>query len=433
MQSAGASAICRGIAMVLFLLQVRIGIEYLGTDLFGFWVALGSMGIILGVADLGLGFGLQNRVSHAMGEGQPGRIPALAARAGKSLAVVSVVVLLGGLTAVQFRIPGRLFHMPGVGTDIGLNTCFLIAVAGVAVAIPLGIPNRVATGLQMGWLSSIGQVVSAAAVLSVLIVSWKLRFPFPLFLVLAVAAGQCGSVLVAVVLLGRFRWSIPDFKARPVAADGMTRHGLRFLLPQAGAVVVNQYPVIAISSVLGVSAVVPWVVAMRTLGMITQVHGFMVGPLWPAFSEASASREFEWISRTFRKTAAFSIIFGTAMGVAMALLGRRVIVIATGVTGSVPDVEVYLGLVAWSVASVLIATPVTLLNALDRLGVQSACAAVTIVTVVSGVPWAAANFGLAGAAVLLGAVYGILLLPVLWGEALATINRISGEQLRDPA
>lgn len=433
LQSAVVSAVCRGFTMGLYLLQVRIGIEYLGSDLFGFWASLGSVAVILGIADLGMGFGLQNRVSRAMGEGRLTDVPSLAVQAIKPLVVAGCMLLLIGGAAAWIQAPARLFRFSEGSFDANLELCFMIAVGGVAAAIPLGIPHRIAIGLQMGWLSAVGQVVSAFLVFAVFVAAWNLDLDFVVFLVLAVAAGQAGSVAIAVVLMRKYRWRFSADGSNGARAVGLTRHGLRFLLPQVSAVVVNQFPVIAISSVLGVSSVVPWVVAMRLLGMITQVHGFVIGPFWPAFSEASASGDFRWIVRTFWRTAALSALFGITMGVFMSAAGRPILEIVTGSAQNVPQSAVYLALVAWCVATVLMAAPVTLLNALDRLGTQSVCAIATIVAVVAGVPWIVGEFGLLGAAVLLTTIYAGFLLPVCWGEALATLGRISRAEQRSLA
>jgi O-antigen/teichoic acid export membrane protein len=430
LQSTAVSAVCRAVTIGLYLLQVRIGLDYMGAELFGFWASLGSVAVILGIADLGMGLGLQNRVSRAMGEGRIDDIPSLAVHAVKALTVVAGILILIGGAIAGFRIPSGIFNFSSGSSYASVELCFMIVVVGVAAAVPLGVPHRIAIGVQMGWLSAFGQVVSAILVFAVVVCAWKLNLDFLVFLVLAVAAGQSGSVAIAAVLIRKYRWRFSGNGSGGAGASGLTRHGLHFLFPQLGAVVVNQFPVIAISSVLGVAAVVPWVVSMRLLGMITQVHGLMIGPFWPAFSEAAASGDFRWIARTFQRVAAISVLFGVLMGALMTAFGQPVLEIVTGSAEGVPPTAVYLALVAWCVATVLMSAPVTLLNALDRLGVQSVCAVATILAVVVGTPWALGEFGLIGAAVLLAAVYSGILLPVSWAEALAALARMSGRQGR---
>lgn len=57
----------RVIASVTMLVSLPLTVRYLGEERYGLWMTIGSLVSILGVTDLGLGYGVINRVAEADG------------------------------------------------------------------------------------------------------------------------------------------------------------------------------------------------------------------------------------------------------------------------------------------------------------------------------------------------------------------------------
>ena len=59
----------RGIGVFCQFAQVPIALHYLGSEGFGLWVTLMTLNFVVSSSDLGIGFGVQNRIAEALGAG----------------------------------------------------------------------------------------------------------------------------------------------------------------------------------------------------------------------------------------------------------------------------------------------------------------------------------------------------------------------------
>jgi len=415
-QTAGASTVSRAISLGALLLQVPIALSYLGLEAFGFWAVLTSMGTFLQVTDLGMGLGLQNRVSKAVGEGQLRLVPKLAATAFRSLTWVAIGVFILGIGALKVGLLGKLFPLSDPVALGGVDLNVTIAVIAFSLSIPMAVSHRVAIGLQLGWISSLAGAVMAVLVLVAVVAGALMELSFPVFLCLALTAPFLSGIGVLIVLMHRMKWGLAEFRTIPGKGRTLLRHGLLFVLPQVSAVTVNQYPILVLSGLLGPASVVPWVVTTRLLGLITQIHGMIIGPFWPAFAEAAAKGDHKWIVRTQHRTLVFSIVYGCISGGVLLASGEVLILAWTGDPLAVPSIATLLPLVIWGALQVFVSPAVTLLNAVDRLKIQSLCAFMTIIVTIIVAPIAARHFGISGVAIVLACTFGLFSVPMSFGE-----------------
>lgn len=84
----------RAIASVTLLVSLPLTVRYLGEERYGLWMTIGSLVSVLGITDLGLGYGLIARVAEADGRQDREHAAGAVATAFLLLSAVAVGILL---------------------------------------------------------------------------------------------------------------------------------------------------------------------------------------------------------------------------------------------------------------------------------------------------------------------------------------------------
>jgi O-antigen/teichoic acid export membrane protein len=202
-----------------------------------------------------------------------------------------------------------------------------VFVACFLLNIPLGIVNRIQIGYQQGFANNLWTALGSMFALGAVVLACKLRASLP-WLVFAMT----GTPMLAIVINGAFLfgtqrpWLLPTWKySNRVAAATLFRVGMMFFVLQIAAAVGFSTDGIVIAQILGASAVTQYSVPARMFGVITMLIVTILSPLWPAYGEALARKEFPWMRKTLKR----SIFLGVAIAVPsyaiLLLFGRRLL------------------------------------------------------------------------------------------------------------
>lgn len=77
--------------------------------------------------------------------------------------------------------------------------------------------------------------------------------------------------------------------------------GLKFFIIQIQVIVLYQSTNIIISHISGPEAVSQYNIAYKYLGISTMVYNIILTPLWPAFTDAYALKDYIWMNRIYKK------------------------------------------------------------------------------------------------------------------------------------
>jgi O-antigen/teichoic acid export membrane protein len=319
--SAVAAAFSRGANLITMLISVPLALHYLGNEQFGVFATLVAITAMLGFADLGLGNGLVNAVADATG-----RDDLLAARRSVSTAfalLTGLAIALGGGFAALYR------HVDWSGV-LNASTPAAAHEAAPAVAalvacmlinLPFGIVQRVQVGLQEGYRASAWNGVGAPLGLGLMAVAISLH----LGLAWMVAATTGGLVLGSVTNFAVFflhkrrdlRPAIREFDL--VAAERLLGAGVGFFVLQLGVVVTFQTDAIVLARILGPTAVTTYSVPFRLFLFVPLALGLVLAPLWPAYGEALARGDRDWVRRTLVRSLQLTVIVSVTASVTLAL------------------------------------------------------------------------------------------------------------------
>jgi O-antigen/teichoic acid export membrane protein len=208
--------------------------------------------------------------------------------------------------------------------------------------------------------------------------------------------------------------------------------GAHFGVQQIQLTVFVALPQMIISTTLGAASVTPYNLALRLFNVFGIIQNAFMRPLWPAYSEAKAKREFAWIRRALLRSLAATLACTLVPMVLGAAFAPRILTLWVGPSAALPSTTLIWLMFAWN-ALTFLGQPFGYMLA----GV-SEVRRLTQYSVLSGVLSAILMVVLARSHGAEGVVAGMLLgfLPWLIGgnvvEALRVLRRFPRERKPEP-
>ena len=361
----------KGVSLITILISVPLTFHYLGTERYGMWMTISSLITILSFADLGIGNGLVNLLAESQGHDDQ--------RLAIKYVSSSFFVLIGiGLAMVVFFLIinnfvswPAIFNVRSKDAIEELNPSLTIFVICLAINIPLGLVEKVRTGLQEGFQNNLwqgaGNILALAGVL--LAIRFKSGLPW---LVLAMA----GAPILTTTVNGWFQfvvhrpWLRPNWQSFDWPATWrLVRLGGAFFLLQILAIVGTSSDNLIIVRLYDASTVAQYAVIQKLFSLALIPH-YLVAPLWPAFGEALARKDYAWAERTLRRAIVLSCLFEVILALSLLLWGRSIIGFWLGAS-IVPSLVLLSGFAVEAVIGAYRTTVSVFLNSSDMLHAQS--------------------------------------------------------------
>jgi O-antigen/teichoic acid export membrane protein len=341
----------RAVNVLTNLAVVPLSLGYLGNESFGLWMALTSFWVFLIYTDMGLGIGLQNRLSDCMGRDDR-ESPRYYVSSGLFvMGLLSLVAVAGGFWLLPHLNIARWVSVsdPDVARDV-LPTAQAMLLA-LGVGLPAGMVQRIYNAHQRGYwaylqLAAGGLMSLGGAVLCI----WQ-RTSLPVLALVFSGVQYIPLLIGSVVLFYREPWLRPHPKlVRWGHAREILGTGLAAMWSQLASMLLVMGPALIIANRIAVSAVTPFSLTQKLLGVLTMVFTMSIWSLWPAYTEAMARDDWGWIRRTFWRTVWLSAIMLLPAVLLAAVAARPVIRIWSGDPQAVPSMSL---LLAWDVWTLL--------------------------------------------------------------------------------
>jgi O-antigen/teichoic acid export membrane protein len=281
------------------LLQVPIAVKVLGTEAFGLWMALTSIGTMIMFADFGMAQGAQNKLSEAFAAGNEQVARELCGSVAVFLCLLGLLLAAGvGLIVPTLNFT-TLFNLTDPMVQAQAPRAIMVTLLLFCANFPLGLAQRLAYSRQQGWMHNIAQGLGGAGALGGVL----LAAHFHLDLAEFIAAAQLPLILSNAGLLSLQLIKLGWFNFRTLRFHWATMRellglGACFGIQQIHLVLLISLPQIIISTGLGAAAVTPYNLAQRIFNLFAIIQNAFMLPLWPAYSDAKARGEFDWIRRT---------------------------------------------------------------------------------------------------------------------------------------
>ncbi len=368
--SSGAAA--RLLSAGLTLVSLPLAVRYLGAERYGVWATITTTVVWINLLDLGIANTLTNSISRAYALDDK----ASAARyfTNALLVTAGIAAAVGaGFAAVASHVNWTgLFNVSAAVPASEVRNTVVVA----AVLMLIGLPCNLGTKLLAGYqeLHRNNYAVGAGAVASVvgLALGIVLRVSMPMLFVLSVGCLTFASLASLIVVV---TWQKPWLRPRLALVDRSTSRelftsGSSFFLIQVAAVVVFSSDNVVVSHYLGAAEVTPYSVTWRLVGLAAILQSLIFPALWPAYAEAYARRDHEWIRRTFSLTLKGTTALNLCCVATLLLCGRPLIRVWAG-EAAVPAHSLLLAMGVWALISGFMSVESCLLAALNRIREQA--------------------------------------------------------------
>lgn len=429
-----SSVIARGTAIAASFIAVPLVLGYLGAERYGMWLTISSLIAMLGPLDLGIGYGLMQTVSEATG--QDDREAARRAVSTGVVLLLAIALLIGVVALVTYpAVPwARLFNVssPEASREAGPAAGVLIAM--FVIGFPLGVAGVIQSALQSGYVTSLWSIAGSIAGLAALLFAIGARAGLPLLIVALSGAGLLAAALNGFMLFRRQRrWLAPRLADFSIPAAGtLLRVGVLFVVLQIAGLAAYQLDNFVIAQILGARAVQQYALPVKLFTLAPTLVSFALTPLWPAYREAIARGDADWVGRTLGRSIRLALLINLPAGVVLIAAGPFLLHLWVGDAVS-PSLLLLIGLGVWNILNSLTGPFAMLLNGANVIGFQA----------VSAVLMAACNVAvsvfLVGRIGVSGAIYGsivaqilFILLPSAWyvPRLLARIRLSAGTAAR---
>jgi O-antigen/teichoic acid export membrane protein len=380
--------------LVLMPLLLRV----LGVAQFGVWGSASSLAWFSGLVDIGIGTALVTLVARSVAAGnqEEARMHltgALSFGSGIAALMLAATVVVGAL----------------MGWQNG-SAPFLIAVAGLALNVPLNSANNAWMALQKGYVSGFWELVQTLATLAGVVVASGITHDVRVFVAIvygALVLSNAGSLLHLLI-------THPELRPHGLAPAGEVRAVLRegfllFALNLTGGLSFLLDNVLALR-LLGPDAAAQMTIALRIcmtgLGLLLVISQ----PLWPAFVEAAEKADRGWIRKGLLRGTALLTGLAVAGSVVLLVFGEKLLRLWLHADLGIGQALLW-AIAAWMCTQALGRIPNLLLNALSIIRYQIAFIASTSVAAILLKVMLVRYLGVSGILWATTATVGLMVLP----------------------
>lgn len=316
-----ATLAARGVTMLIGLATLPFTSHYLGKERFGLWLTLSSFIGWLSIADLGLSNSLINALSMADGSDDRIRARGAVASAFWMTAMVAAGLILTGLIALPLIDWPRVFKIASADAAREITPALSVILVFSALRLPGSIVGCIYQGYQEGYIYQLWNGLSGLLAAAGLITAIQFKAGLPWLAAAFLGSMLLSDLLGALYLFGWRRvWLLPRLKFfRWQQSRWMLRQGGQFWVAGISAVLMLQMDLMIVSAIFGPGAVAGFGTTMRLFVLVGAVQTAFVAPLWAAYGEAAARRDFQWLSETFWRSIKISLLWALPAAIAICL------------------------------------------------------------------------------------------------------------------
>ena len=428
--NAGASIAGRIVAGLCQFALVPLLLGQLGTEAFGWTMALVAIVSLSQFADLGVAMALQHELSVAWARQDSAALRRTYASGQRLLWRLGLGWLLVTAPLIGWLGPLALAAPAGVG-PVESSVCWLLVVLAACVGVPWSAGQRLAAALQLGWLQVAWTTFFGVALLAAAWAAIHWGVGRPGVLVTLLGLSQIAPGLVASWHLARrLGW-----REAPVSETGemkrLWRAGRPFAAPNLAGALLQAFTPAAFSHFGGYETGATYAILQRLFGLAQQGHALLLAPLWPAYTEAATRGEHAWVQRSFRLSLALTALGAAGVALVTVLL-PWIFPVWLGARAAVP-LPGLAGLIALATTAAMLMQALSfLLLGLGRLQ-RVALAIAAVHTVTLGAAMALGTvFGGPGVAAALAAGTILGAVPVLGRESAAALGALARKDSTGP-
>jgi O-antigen/teichoic acid export membrane protein len=364
----------KGVVLAVNAISIPIIVRYLGAESFGVWITISTTLSMLLLLDLGVANSLTNFISEAYAADDHDHASAYSTTA--LCVMLAIALFLGGIAWLIWPLLNweHLFHLSSPTASASVGRAMAVAVAIFLVGLPAGLAPKILGGYQELRLANVFTAAGSLASLISIIVLVHLHAGL-VALVAAPSTALVGANLLCLIWIWFFHkpWLSPRLsRITKSAARRMMQTGSEFFVLQIAGLVVFNSDNLIVTHYLGPAQVASYSVAWRLVSYASVAQTLISPALWPAFSEAFARGDLQWVRRTFRRT--MRITMSTTLGFCLIFaFGGRSIINIWATSAAVPTQSLMLLMCVWILIFTFMCNTAIVLAAKGKTRLQAWC------------------------------------------------------------
>ncbi len=287
------------------LLSLSITARYLGKEQFGVWLILSTFMNWVSLADLGLTNSLTNILATALAKQDRQTAQQSVASAFFPMLGLGILLLAIALNSVLFIAWEQVFNLqlsPSLADDTRM--AIVVAMCLFSISIPLSIPRCVYNAYQQGYTYQLWVGLGNILSLGSLFISQYYHANLAWLLGTFFGMKIVGDLLAGGHLFYIYQpWLLPKLSNcnLDIFRD-LTKVGFQFWIAQICSICIFQTDLIIIAQLFGAVEVGTYGIFLKLFSTIDVVSSSFLLPLWPAYSDAKAKGDYQWIQKKLRNS-----------------------------------------------------------------------------------------------------------------------------------
>lgn len=297
------NAIIRSINILVSLILVPITINYITPELYGIWLSLSSIVAWFGLFDIGFGLGMRNRLTTALafGKYKYGKILVSTTYA----IITAIFIIVGvisyfGCTYVDWS---YILNISSKYNEVVVISFQIMTIAFCLRMILQLISNVCQAYQNTALASSIDMVGNLLSLLFMLLLTKTIAPNFVCLSAIFCLSPFLAYVIANIVLfMGEYKDVSPSISyVRRFVVKDITSLGINFFIIQIVCMILYQTTNIIISHYCGPESVTIYNISYKYLTVCIMVFTVLHSPIWSAFSDAYAKKDYIWMQAIYKK------------------------------------------------------------------------------------------------------------------------------------
>lgn len=365
------SLIIKLISIATSFLLVPMTLGYVSTEIYGVWLTISSILHWFTYMDVGFTLGLKNRLSESLAQEDYTKARSLVSTTYMMMAVIFVPFGLLSFLCTPYVDWCSLLNVAPSNQEVIVQTIQILFVF-LALQMIANVFVSVVAAHQKVALSNLFNVLGQVFALVIIFAMTQLLPPS-----LTNLAFAYSLMPIVVVLAASFYYFHTSMRRIAPTFRSIDRHyikdlwslGFKFFIIQIQMIVLYQATNILISNIAGPESVTQYNIAYKLLNVVFMVYAIIIGPMWPAFTDAYTRQDYQWMKNTYRKLIHIYAMLCLTMGV-LVILSPLIYKIWVGTSVEIPlmltlSIGIYTLIFCWS------SLQATLINGTGKIKLQT--------------------------------------------------------------
>lgn len=305
------SLILKGTGILLSLLIVPMTIDFVNPTQYGIWLTLSSLIQWVVLLDAGMTLGFRNIFGEAVAKGKHGLARVYVSNAFFSLGGISLFLIVVSI------ILGRLVDWAAV-LNVSeqykqeLQRVFVLLMVFFSIQLAMQVITAMLAAKQKVMYGSFMTVSGQALGLAVIILLDRMHISGNLDILVWILSGIPTFIMIFVAILlffGKFVKYRPSLKLFKLKYTGeILGQGYKFFIITTSMLLIFQLMNVIISRNLGPDSVTEYNIAFKYYNLVYMLAVVVMNPVWSAFTNAYAKKDFQWLGDITRKLERISLL-----------------------------------------------------------------------------------------------------------------------------